>query len=312
MHNKIIGYTRDISARYSDFFSPRLVIFNGAQPQRYQIPETGMFSTVEYIGLFLGIAVFIAKRAQKPLNFLPLLLLLIAPVPSALTFEAEPNFQRAIFLYPVWQIIMSYGIFEVIFKKSNQRYRFVNYLLIVVVSFSVLLSTFYFEHQYFVHQPKRTDIVWSRHPEMENLAKFLFENREKKILISEKGGTYIYYLFFNSLNIFNLRVDRPSKYFSGSYSIENIKFTENDCLNSTDLLKEKYDLLIFSPKCKFPYWFTKLKEFQEISGSTPFVANIPNVKIYENFILQSKQKKSLNEDLPNVNVEDTFINFTEN
>jgi 4-amino-4-deoxy-L-arabinose transferase-like glycosyltransferase len=280
-HNKIVGYGRDVAARYSDFFSPRINIFNEIQPQRYQIPQISAISIVEYLGFLLALVALLQKKA-RPIYFLPFLLLLLAPVPSALTFEAEPNFQRAIFMHPFWQIVSAFGW---IYFLTTRGQKLRKIIASIVLAASVIQISF-FVHQYLVHEPKRTDPIWSRNTEMQSLSRFLYENKSKypAVFLSESGSAYIYYLFFNKLDVFSLPVNRNGKYFTGDFTLDHLTFSKDPCPSTRNILEKRYSLFIIREGCKVPTWTTLVTKFSRTSGSVAEAAYSPDTVIYNKYL----------------------------
>lgn len=255
LHNKPVAYMQDIAERYSYFFSPQTILFSLSQPDRYFVPKTGAITFIEFTGLILCLVVFLGRK-NRPIGYLPLALLLLAPLPSALTFEATPNFQRALFMVPFWQIVAATGITAFIARPWRRTK-----LILLPVLAVFFVQTFYFFHEYFIHQPSR--IPRSRNSEMKSIALFLGAEKEKfsQTILPERGGTFIYYLFYNQIDVSQAKVEKPGKYFTGDFKINHLTFSKNDCLNSGDLLKQKFDIGIFLYGCLRPNWATGIAQF---------------------------------------------------
>jgi 4-amino-4-deoxy-L-arabinose transferase-like glycosyltransferase len=263
-HNKITGYFLDISARYASFFSPNLVLFSLPKPDRYYVAQVGAFTVVEFTGFILALGSLLYKKS-KPLAYLPLIFLFLAPLPSVITFEDSPNFQRAIYLVPMMQIVAGYGI-ATFLKAMVGKKRIVLGLALLIIAVYQLVC---FVHQYFVHEPKRSYSIYSRVTEMKPLVIYLTANQSKKILMSEQGAPYIYFLFYNKISIFDTKYTRVTdqKYFIGDYRINNFFFSKYQCLDWESTSSQDYDIFIINNGCKIPVWANKLAEFYRSDGT---------------------------------------------
>lgn len=262
-HNKIVGYSMDIFNRYLIFFSPNPMLTEISQPDRYNVPGVGAVTIVEYLGLILAISFFIHKKI-RPLNLLPAAFLLLGPLPSAVTYEATPDMLRAVFMFPFWQMVAAFGLVATLrsFPRAAKA------LLTVLIIISIWQLA-YFLHQYFVHEPVRHYSVQSRTTEMESLSYDLrrYVRSGKKVVISEYNGPYMYYLFFNKINVLNTSFSKEGKYFSGNFKIDSLTFRKSPCLSPDDLLTGRYDVAVFWEYCKKPVWADKIAETFRSDGS---------------------------------------------
>ena len=105
-------------------------------------------------------------------------------------------------------------------------------------------------------------------------------------------GSYIYYLFFNNLDINNLSFTKQGKYFQNNFSIENINFVKGDCVSVLELLSSDYDLIVNPEGCKKEKFFQLIQEFRHKDKSLSLVAfkidkvlfdkyKMDNQKLYE-------------------------------
>lgn len=262
-HNKIVGYTYDIASRYTVFFSPNPGLFSIPQPDRYFVEGVGAFTLIEYLGLILALAAVIYKKPPS-LSVLPLVLVLLAPLPSAVTFEAAPNFLRSVFMVPFWQITAAFGLATAWTNfKSCRRFFLLPLLFITMWQLS------YFLHQYLVHQPNHFDSIKSRATEMQVLATFLKREHDQNlaVLLSEYDGPSIYYFFYNKIILFDTKVTKPGKYFSQNYSIDNMDFHAGPCAKIANLLNKHYQVLILRDECLRPQWAKKIADFYRSDGT---------------------------------------------
>lgn len=263
-HNKIVAYSYNIAKRHISFYSPQTLLFDDIRPIRYKITNIGLVNPLEYLFAIAGLYFFTRKKIRE-LIFV-ILALAVAPLPSAITFEDFPNFHRAIYLLPFLQILAAFGIYMYI-KCIKYKKSFILLSAIIATWFSG-----FFVMQYFVLSPLHEP--FHRNFENREISNYLNDkkNEYRKIVITEKTGVYIYYLYFNTLDVFNIQVNKNGKYFNGDYQIENIFFSKNICINHVDSILSDYDLVINLNECK-PLWFSvKDKEFKLSDGSLAAVA----------------------------------------
>ena len=140
INNKYAIYTKRLVNEYAKYFGAEFLIGYGARPYRYVTPGMGIMTFIEAVLLVLGLVQIIRKKESA----LPLLLLLAAPIPAALTTEDSPNLMRAFYMVLFIAIICSYGL------NSLGKYK--------RAAFSLLLLNFvfflymYFTHSY-IHRP---------------------------------------------------------------------------------------------------------------------------------------------------------------
>jgi 4-amino-4-deoxy-L-arabinose transferase-like glycosyltransferase len=134
-HNKPLVYARKFVNEYTKYFSSNFYLESTTpKPARYQTVGVGLLTYVELALLILGLVAI----SQKKLPILPLLLLLIAPLPAALTTEDAPNLHRALFMVPFIMMIESYGLLMLWkFRKIILLLLFINFI--------------FFSHMYSVH-----------------------------------------------------------------------------------------------------------------------------------------------------------------
>ncbi len=283
LHNKPLGYLQDISARHLSFFSPPLVLFDTTKPSRYRVPSMGMFSIIEFTGLLLGLY-FMFRYKGNNLKWFILAALLIAPLPSSITFDDFPNFQRAIYLIPFWEILAGFGIYSLFaYSKKYRKLTFVPFFLIFSLQFT------FFIYQYFLISPIHEPFY--RNYEEKELALFLNSDEIKKyskIGMSDNRGTYIFYLVFNKLDIFNLNVQKEGKYFHDNFILSNLYFSKNRCLGVGDFLKEEYSLVIQFEDCKVFSFNKPVHFFRRKDNSLALVAYQTDHKLFEEFKIKNE------------------------
>ncbi len=264
-HNKPLTFIYDVSQRYFTYYSPALLLFEMRHPSRHYFPGVGAVLAVEIIGvLFFTTSLAFKHPRSRRLWYLPLVLLILAPIPASLTSDDFPNFSRIVFFVPLIQILAGWGLARLIKNRV-----FFTVLVIITV-----WQTSFFLHQYFVHGPAHRDSIETRATEMRSLALFLKDqtNRHKKVLLSEYDGPYIYYLFYNSLNLFDRQVKKIGPYFSVNYQIDTLDFVASPCVGQLDLIMPNHDTLVVRDGCLVPKGAKILTKLYRSDGSLAMTA----------------------------------------
>ncbi len=223
-HNKIASYIRIFLEEYREYFSTDFLIGSSYKPNRYFVPQIGLFTYIEFILFMLGVA-FLAKN--KKILFI-VLLLLLSPIPAAVTIEDTPNMQRAIFMIPFMIIIMALGFINLI--DTLNRFKFIKFLVI----FLYFVNFIYFWHMYLVHQKMSIASYYRDGGNVELVEKLseVKNSYEKIYLTNTPDSLYPWFglLLKKDPKIFNAIIHN-SKNSESKY--ENFIFTSDKCpLNS--------------------------------------------------------------------------------
>ncbi len=143
-HNKPIVYTRHFINQYTKYFSSDFFLTpKVAKPGRYQTVGMGVLTYVELALLIAGVIALI-RNPKNPLALCGILLLL-APLPAAITTEDSPNLSRAAYMIPFISAISGLGLWHL----SKVRTR--NYSLRAICYVLLGLNFIFFLHMYFIH-----------------------------------------------------------------------------------------------------------------------------------------------------------------
>jgi hypothetical protein len=140
VNNKFVISAKRFINEYAKYFGADFLVGYDAKPYRYTTPGIGLLTYIEFALFVLGIFAI----AQKKFLSLPLLLLLVSPLPAALTTEDSPNLMRALYMLPFILIISSYGL-SILgkYKKIAICLLFLNF---------IFFGYMYFKHS-FIHRP---------------------------------------------------------------------------------------------------------------------------------------------------------------
>lgn len=230
LDNKYVIYSRYFVVQYSDYFSGGFLLGQDARPYRYTTPGVGLLNYFEILFLVLGIIEIVRKKY----NYLPIFLLLIAPLPAALTIEDSPNLHRALFMIPFMIMIEAFGFYKLI---KHRRILFLG----------MFLSTVFFLHMYFTHSnshrpyikdffvdsPTYRDVGMV---ELVNKLKQYSNDYDKIIVTNFPDNPYPYFAFLTNQNpqIFNLTYNKSTN----QRDFGKITFSEQKC--PTDIPLNNY------------------------------------------------------------------------
>jgi len=223
-HNKIASYMRRFAEEYKEYFGTSFLLGETAKPVRYTVPYVALLTYFEFLLFVLGL--FWVSKKKEMLTVL--FLLVLAPIPAAVTIEDTPNLQRAIFMIPFLMIIMAYGGYGLF--KLPKRLRWVLGCFV----FGYLTNFIYFWHMYFIHQ-KMSLASYYRNGGNVELVKRLVDvkdNYQKIILTNSPDNLYPWLAFLGGYEPgdFNqsLKIDKGEE-----QRFENFVFSTSKCpLNS--------------------------------------------------------------------------------
>lgn len=223
-HNKMIGYLQEFEKQYFSYYSPNFLFFTGALPDRYVVPNTGLLYITFGILLF-GILLPTTIILNNTLFSYLLYLLVISPLPAALTLEDSPNLNRDILMSFLLVFLISIGFVKAFHFFKDKRYKIIFSSVIVV---AILIEFLYFQHQYFAISPAYKPVL--RDDGNQELVMDLQKFSNKQSIIVPIHDMPMYYLFFNNDFAKNLAGKfeiRQTKLFVGQ--INNITFVTSMC-----------------------------------------------------------------------------------
>ncbi len=219
-HNRWASYIRRFAEEYREYFSTSFLTGSSAKPIRYTVPYVGLLTYIELILIFLGLF-FVSKNKEI---LVILALLVIAPLPAAVTIEDTPNMQRSIFMIPFLLTIAAFGFYELIKLSSKWKY------LSILIGTVFFLNFIYFFHMYIVHQ-RMSIASYYRDGGNVELVKKLNEiggNYKKIVLTNSPDSLYPWIAFLNKIDpiLFNQTYKKND---NGVRSFENIVFSSDRC-----------------------------------------------------------------------------------
>lgn len=217
-YNKVIGYGREITTEYVSYFSPEFLFLKGGEPKRYIVPEHGLLYLIELPLLIIGFVYTSIKKRKEAVLFG--LLLVLAPIPSAITNQETPSIIRSFPMLVGFIYFIAMGIFAV--SKSNGIKKF--------VLLASLCTIYTWQFGYFLIQYKVQayyDQPWYRNDPYTRIAHevALIEDTYDRIIVTnDLRPLYSYFVLEGLLPIDQLQLN-PRIRDAYTYSIG--KFTIN-------------------------------------------------------------------------------------
>lgn len=224
----IFSISRAFVVQYSTYLSPDFLIGDAAKPLRYRTAQSGLVSLATLILFLIGVGIIIKGK----LTPLPLALLLISPLPAAITIEDVPNLHRAFFMLPFLIIIAGYGLVSL----KNKSVLFVPIIILLLMSFAGFLTNYF--------GTSSADLATYRNGNAKEMALYLNEvqtSYEKIYVTNDPDSPYPWYAFFtNKLGSeFNASAVTRTQ---GDWNYQNILFTVSRCPSAAALDKKSNEL----------------------------------------------------------------------
>lgn len=189
-HSQFNLYYHAVASRYLYHFSPEVLFYEGSViSDRGHIPHMGMLYMVDAFWILIGLAALMKLRNSRIQKFV-FSLLLLAPVPAALTLS-EFSTTRALFMVIPLTLIIGLGLERVIRKWPI-------WLLIPILGL-YLANVVYGMDLYFFHSARgiAAEYNYGYKQAIEDIVKY----PAKDIVFTDVyGQPYIYYLFYTQFD----------------------------------------------------------------------------------------------------------------
>lgn len=268
-HNKLVLWGTNAVNEYSQYLSSRFFLTPfEAKPDRYASVGLGVLTYIEFLLLILGVVAVIRGRFTS----LPIILLLAAPIPAALTTEDSPNMMRSLYMIPFAAIIGGFGLTYL--KELTPKLKFITPVIILLL----LLNFTYYLHMYYIHNGQRPPIPSSRNAGAKELAIAVgnIHNDYERVLVTNIPDDL--HPWFGFLNQLDPATYNPAAYNrkESSWSYQNITFSKQRC-PSRDAFKKNIDkiLVIDAEGCegeaKYPDSIQVLDRIQRGDKAYPYI-----------------------------------------
>jgi hypothetical protein len=173
-------------------FSTRHLFVSGEERSTFSLFTHGLFYPVEFVLLCIGI--YWAYRKQKKSTLFLMSIILISPIPAAISLGGESYALRASLMYPVFCIFIASGIDILCWRKKwSGMFR-----IFTIVAYG--LSILNFMHIYFFQNPVSNSEGFGFSNRV--LARYmkLASNEGKKVLFVDNNVVNMYrqYIFFSN------------------------------------------------------------------------------------------------------------------
>jgi 4-amino-4-deoxy-L-arabinose transferase-like glycosyltransferase len=184
LHNKPMEFTWDIAKRYVSHFDSDFLFFQGDPNRpRYRSPDTGQLLWLSLPFFFLGLY-FLAKNK----HWLILVWLLLAPLPSAITFETPSAIRSILMILPL-AVAIALGV-----SVTIKRFPRLSFLLALLFGINLLV----YLDAYFIHSPVNQPYEWQGgYKQLVKRVNELMPDYDKAMITDSRGTAYIYFLFYN-------------------------------------------------------------------------------------------------------------------
>lgn len=213
---KSLYILREFFSHYLEYFSPRSLFFDSDPQQARSIPNLSVFYFWMIIPFAFGVKVFLKNKSQ-PIFKVLLTLLLIGPIPAALTKDPFYSFRALSFLW-VLTIFIALGAGYLIELIPNKMNRVILILGIVVFSLICLYTSYFVILRY-----ERGDNYGYQY---DQLIDKLVEYKDKRIVIdaSRIPAAHIWIPFYGKMD--------PVKFQSQTKSEDKKNYYNNNNMDS--------------------------------------------------------------------------------
>lgn len=143
INSKLFLTTREFGSLYISYFSPRNMFLLGDSGPRSSFPELATFFVWQFPFYIYGLYLFVRRKNLGELKFFVLTLLLISPIPAALTRDPYSTIRSLQMVVPL-TIIIAVGIFEIYGKIKTNKLKAVFWLsfsITIIYSIAKLYSS---------------------------------------------------------------------------------------------------------------------------------------------------------------------------
>ena len=196
LHNKIVNYSLDFAGNWASHFAGEFLFMTGDAVQRNKVPDMGEMYLFDILFLVVGVAAIAHNYSQASKAYMLILAwLLIAPIPSALTFEAPSALRAQNIIIPLI-IISSIGCYQILKWISDKKDIF-HTVLFILLALAVTWNFARYEHMYWNHMAK--EYPYSSQYGLPELVSYVSsqESRYQNVFVTNRyDQPYILFLFY--------------------------------------------------------------------------------------------------------------------
>jgi 4-amino-4-deoxy-L-arabinose transferase-like glycosyltransferase len=271
-HNKPIAYTREFARQYVSYFSPNFLFTDGGLPSRYLMEDSGLMP-LSFLGFFfLSIFVVLLSKSKTPIDVFAkngralfaylFMILLISPIPAALTLDDVPNVHRAamVGVMLIFPITLCFAYLEKLeWRKINAQ---------TIGILCILVEFVYFWHQFTIHMPFVQSTF--RGDDRTSLAKYLVAHHKEydKVYLPQDAKP-LYYLYFG--NNFDPKLAGKFGENIRLPSVDNLVFIGDNCPSQTEEASPSANSLVIDrAECTSKEGYFQIAQVMRHEGSGSF------------------------------------------
>lgn len=248
-HNDPYEFGKSILANYTNHFSTRFLFFEGDfQNKRTDVPDNGMMYVFDAVFLLFGFYVFFTTRFTRQ-KYLLLFLLLVSPLPAALTRDPVSPIRAANLIVPL-VILAAFGA-SFLLEKINElpRVFLLSYFALAVF---MIWNALFLLDSYFVHYPEVSskDWVYGYKEAIEEVQK-RYDDSKEIIFTTAYNEPYIFALFYTKYPSAKYQPQAKLEYLRGPFDVGEVvgfdKFKFR-AVNYPGDLDRKNTLLVGTPQ----------------------------------------------------------------
>lgn len=231
-HGEWLHFTRGFLTRYFNHFSPQFLAFEGDWTNpRHSAPYFGAIGHLNFILFILGLCFFFFEK-RKPKEYFLVYLLLIAPLPAAMSRDIISGVRSLTMVIPL-AFFIGFSVEKIVNLNLNGFWRRTKPFLVLVLGLVFLLDFSYYLDLYYKHMVVRAPKDWLYgHKEVINFVRENSGENTKVLMTNFYGQPHIFYLFYSKY--------LPEEYQKKANLIEN-QFGDVGQVNQLDNIVFKYN-----------------------------------------------------------------------
>lgn len=277
IHNRRIVYFFEIIKGYLDHLNLNFLFMSGDSGRHHHAIEMGMLYLWEIGTIAIG-GYQLIKGADKRILLL-FLLLIIAPLPSAVT-TGTPHAVRSIFMLFPLVAISAYGLVFVLQKILNWTSLVKKTITLCLIVLIFILNFYYYLHQYYIHTPVGYGDFWQYgYKELYQKLHKYEDNFDTIIVTYEYDHPDTYYLLYNKVepSVYQ-QLQSNQKVQLGRFESKIGKYHFKQINWPQDSMKED-TLIVASPRDLPQNTKNVLDEVKFLNGDTAFIILKPEKEV---------------------------------
>lgn len=190
LHSNAAVSLRIFAGNYIAHFAP-IWLFTGSDREAFKAPGVGLINTWELLFILAGVVAVFRSRVPKPLAWFILSVVVVSPVPAAMTTQA-PHAMRAYTMLIGLVLIEAMGV-RYAWGMLGKRYRAAG---IGIMGLAVLLGNMGFAYGYFVRFPREQSDSFSFAMHQAVAYAAAHGDAYRTVDFSHQGNLYQSYMFF--------------------------------------------------------------------------------------------------------------------